>query len=162
VEEQSLTPRPDGSFFFSGRAPARPGRWFVEVDPRLSALAAERSMIASDGRRLPPPDADSFVARLRASGLPPAGFYETITTANATDAILLKLLRPSVRRRLVLPTRVLFGAAASPRPVKNKEKDPQTFSVVEETTIAEASPPALAVTAPIPEAAPPAPAVTAP
>lgn len=197
VEEHLLTPREDGSFFFAGPVPSRPGRYFVEVegppparatlmwfpihvgvpepttpdaflqspppaptdaaawpawlaarydaerarlgrppmqiDVHLAAFAAERSLMAAAGRRVAPSDADSFATRLRTLGLTPAGFFETVTVAGGADSVLFRLQRPSVRRRVVLPARVLFGGAAAPRPVTDEK--PQTFSVVEETVI---------------------------
>ncbi len=212
IEEHLLTPRPDGSFFFAGPVPVRPGRYLVEVegppprrtlmlvpiyvavpeptkpddfiqsppagpadlsgwpawlastynaerarvgkpplelDTRLSLLAGSRSLAASDGRRLPPTDSDAFIASLKATGIPPGAFHESVTTVAGTDSILMNLLRPSVRRRLVLGNRVLFGASASPRPVK--PDSPQTYSVAEETVIAAPLPP------PAPPPAPPPP-----
>jgi hypothetical protein len=68
---------------------------------------------------------------------------------DATDTVLLKLLRPSVRKRLVHSDRVLFGAGASPRPVKPGH--PPSFTLVEETVVP--SPP----TAPAPPAPKPVP-----
>jgi hypothetical protein len=221
VEQQTLAPRADGSFFFSRPAPARPGRYFLEVegpppvrntlltlpiyvgvpepttpdaflqspppgptdpagwsawlirtydaerarlgkpplqvDARLSAMAADRSLAASGDRRLPPLDSDAFVAHLTATGFSLPTFVETVTNTSGSDAILLNLLRPSVRRRLLFSDHVLFGAAAAPRPTA--ENQPQSFSVVEETVIAaEApSPPAPAPTPPPPPAPPPPP-----
>jgi hypothetical protein len=132
---------------------ARLGKPPLHVDARLSALAADRSLVASAERRLPPLDSDAFVAHLTSIGFSLPTFVETLTTTSGTDAVLLNLLRPSVRRRLLLGDQVLFGAAAAPRPAV--ENQPQSFSVVEETVIAaEAQPPPAA---PPPPPAPPAP-----
>ncbi len=205
VEEETLAPRPDGSFFLSRAVPSKPGRYFIEIqgpppqratmmtvplyvgvpepttpdafiqhpppgpvdlagwpawlastydaerarfgkpplqiDEQLTALATERSLIFSTDRRAEPTDSSAFSRRLTAFGFSPADFAERAITAEATDTVLLRLLRPSVRKRLVLEERVLFGAAAAPRAVKAVENRPPTFSLVEETVAPSIPPP---------------------
>lgn len=202
VEEQPVPAREDGSFFVSRAAPAKPGRYFIEIqapaqgtllmvpihvgvpeppapddfiqhpppappdaagwprwvtarydaerarlgkpplriDPRLEALCAERSARAAGGR-LEGADSSAFRARLAAAGFWAKGFDETVTTSDATDGVLMNLLRPSTRKRLLHTSDLAFGAAAAPRPAT--EKLPARVTLVEATALPLPAPDAL-------------------
>jgi hypothetical protein len=188
IDEQTLVPRDDGSFFVSRPVPVRPGRYFIEIqgpapgratllflpiyvgmqEPtapddfiqhpppspaapggwaawvtaayntermrmgkppvessfRLTALAEQRSLLYAAGRRALPTDADAFAAELRS--LARGEFFEQVTTAYSTDAVLFRLLQPSVRQRLVRSDRVLLGAGAAPRPTQEDQPPTST------------------------------------
>jgi len=115
---------------------AKLGKGPVEIDARLDALAVERSAAYAAGRPPAPTGTESFSAQIAAMGFRPDGFSEDVLAARGTDAVLLRLLRPSARKRLLLSERLLLGASAAPRP--RKENHPERFMLVEETVLGSA------------------------
>jgi hypothetical protein len=110
-----------------GAERAKLGRSPLSPDPRLAILASERSARMAEGRRVAAIDAQA----LAAAGVSPGDLTEVAFTIQGTDAVLLDLLRPSTRERLVLSPSLRFAAGVTPRPVK--ENRAPSYMLVEET-----------------------------
>jgi hypothetical protein len=115
---------------------ARVGKPPVVLDARLTAMAADRSVVFAADRRPPPTDGGAFLALLAAASIPAAGFLETVSTLNGTDSLLLHLLWPSVRKQVTSSDRLALGASVAPRP--RKENEPQSFTLVQDIALADA------------------------
>ena len=110
---------------------ARLGRSPVVVDARLSAIAADQAALLAVEQQPFAVRGPARAASLAMAGFRPPEVAETVLTAQATDSVLLHLLRPSVRQRMVLSERLELGAGAALR--SPRENQPASYTLVQET-----------------------------
>jgi hypothetical protein len=118
---------------------AKLGKAPLLLDERLAAQAAERAAMVAARQPLPPNKASAYAAAAKDAGFATYTVTETRTTAAGTDALLLDLLRPWQRKRLIMTDRVLFGAAGVAR--SKAEGNVPGFTVVQEALIGSAEAP---------------------
>jgi hypothetical protein len=96
-------------------ARAKAGKQPLALDGRLTTLARERSALVARAGREPPPDV-VLADKLAASGYPPHDYDEHQAVIDSvSDYVHLRLLVPSVRRRLTSSESLVVGLGLTPR-----------------------------------------------
>lgn len=91
------------------------GKTPLALDGRLTALAGERSGLVARAGREPPPDV-VLADKLAAAGYPAHDYDEQQTLVDSvSDHVHLRLLVPSVRRRLLSAETLVVGLGLTPR-----------------------------------------------
>jgi hypothetical protein len=113
---------------------ARLGRQPITIDPSLAALAVERSLGIARRDSTARDAAASYGAVVQRFGQASSSLLEVGLNVDGPDTVLLNLLRPSIRRRLVLEDHVSLGVGATPNP-GNPELQAPTITLVEESVV---------------------------
>jgi len=101
-------------------ARAAAGKKPLAADGRLATLALERSGLWSRAGREPGPDL-VLADKLAASGYPPHDYDEHAARVDSvSDYVHLRLLQPTVRRRLLTSDTLGIGIGLTPRPANAK------------------------------------------
>lgn len=112
-------------------ARTKAGKQPIASDGRLSTLAQERAGVVARAGREPPPDV-VLADKIAASGHPPHDYDVMEARVDSPeDYVALRLLVPSVRRRVLSADALLVGLGLAPRPAtpsKNPDAKPASAS----------------------------------
>jgi hypothetical protein len=114
-------------------ARSRGGKPPIATDGRLASQATERSVVFARSGREPPPDA-VLADKLAAAGFPPRDYDEHHARVDTVaDYVYLRLLQPSVKRRLLADVAPVIGLGLTPNaPNGLSVKDQADYTLVEE------------------------------
>jgi hypothetical protein len=92
------------------------GKAIVATDGRLTTLSRERSTVVARAGREPPPDV-VLADKIAAAGFPPHDYDAVEARVDSPfDYVGLRLLVPSVRRRVLAAEPLVVGLGLTPRP----------------------------------------------